>query len=73
MEYKNEIFAIPIDYYKVITKCDIHFSNTEAFDRSCGISYVSVDPNEVKDGILCFFFKVVNEKKFLLAKLKYNI
>jgi hypothetical protein len=74
MEYKDKsLFAIHIDYYKAITKCDGHFSNTEAFDRSCGIRYVSVDQDEVKDGILCFYFTVVDERKYLLAKIKYSI
>ena len=74
MTYNEEsLFSIPIEYYKAITKCDKNFAHTEAFDRSCGICYVTADKHKIEENILCFYFTVVDEKKYLLAKLKYNI
>ena len=63
---------IPIEKYKIIScpykQHEVSFDGTERFDKECGISYAG---NGIERG--CFSFKVVDEKKWLLAKIKYGI
>jgi hypothetical protein len=63
---------IAIRYYREcnnLTKEDIDYSNTAKFDEECGLKYCSFPENNTG----YFHFKIVDESKYLLAKIKYGI
>lgn len=76
-KYGNIIY-IPIFRYKELAKVltgAFCYEGTHRFDEECGLRYISRD-NEKYGHLLkvdSFTFLVVDEKKFLLAKLKYNL
>ena len=62
---------ISIRYYREcnnLTKEDFDYSNTEKFDQECGLKYYSFPDNDTG----YFHFNIVDESKYLLAKIKYG-
>ena len=49
----------------------LNISNSFDFFDECGLYFLSLIDNE--KGRTCYSFKIVNKKKYLLAKLKYDI
>jgi hypothetical protein len=63
---------ISIRYYREcnnLTKGDNSYLNTAEFDKECGLKYYSLPEND--SGY--FYFNIVDESKYLLAKIKYGI
>jgi len=78
MTKNGDIIYINIHKYKQLAKVETGafcYEGTHKFDLDCGICYISRD-NE-KYGSLekacCFTFLVIDEKRFLLANLKFNL
>lgn len=69
METKNNNYClIPIDKYIEITNCDDTFDGTWKWDEDNGLEI----SNNGK--VLNYFrFKIVDEQKFFLSKIKYGI
>ena len=63
---------IAISHYKDITGCSVSYDGTDGFDESCGLRYYTEQIKE-KAYENCFYFDVVDKKKYLVAKLKYGI
>ena len=63
---------IPIDKYRTLSKSyrytEFTFDGTERFDAECGIVFTEENHSEY-----AFNFIVRDEKKWLLAKIKYGI
>ena len=62
---------IPIPYYRECNNLamgDNDYSNTAKFDQECGLKYYSLPDNDTG----YFHFTIVDESKYLLAKIKYG-
>ena len=73
MEFNSELLCkIPIKNYRVLTGCNASYEGTDRFDEECGIRYYS---EQIKDKKYedCFYFNIIDKKKYLIAKLKYGI
>lgn len=79
---ESELIKINIDLYKIICGCP-EYSKSGIFDESCGLQYIHI--TEYKNGKPFrikgyehlergfFYFKVTDNKLFLLAKIKHGI
>lgn len=75
-ELSQQIIWIELElYHKLIgynEKTVYRFA--DKFDKSCGLKYTPSD--HIHNGVVpekSFSFVIVNEKKYLLAKIKYGI
>jgi len=79
---ESELIKISINLYKIICGCP-EYAKSDIFDESCGLQYMHID--EYKNGESSrmkeyehlergfFYFKVTDNKLFLLAKIKHGI
>lgn len=68
--YENNIVYILIDQYKKITQCTDEFDGSSLWDDECGLEYIYGDSYKRQH---YFPFRVIDQKKFFLAKIKYGI
>jgi hypothetical protein len=66
---ESEFISILIGYYQEISNSKASFDGSYFFDQKCGISYVGMDEIS-KDH---FKFRITDEQKYFLAKIKYGI
>lgn len=63
-------FQITFNKYRALTE-ELNVTNSFEYFDECGLYFISFIDNE--KGESCYSFKIVNKKKYLLAKLKYGI
>lgn len=63
---------INMERYRAITNCTSSYDGTDKFDKECGLSYYTEQIKE-KTYEDCFYFRIIDKKKYLIAKLKYGI
>ena len=68
LQDQENSLSILIRSYQKIAQVNDSYDGADKFDRKCGMSYIGLDPSNTKN----FLFKVVDEKRFLLAKIKYG-
>ena len=68
MDMQPTLIYIDIERYKEITQCDDTFDGTAEWDCNHGIC---IEPNATADHT--FKFRVIDDKKYMLAKIKYGI
>ena len=78
MTNNGDIVFISIRKYKALANVltgAFCYEGTHKFDLECGLRYISRDDEKYGSFVNahCFTFLVVDEKKFLLANLKYNL
>ena len=68
---ESKVIKISIDHYKKLNNI-IHdeFDESYNFDAECGLSYGDDESNQITG---YFYFRVVDEHKYFLAKIKYGI
>ncbi len=70
---KNNILYIRFEFYAKLTKSPDYFGS-HVFDEECGIIYIRDEELKDDEKTGCHFpFKIEDNKKFFLAKIKYGI
>lgn len=73
MEFNSELLCrINMKQYRIINNCTSSYDGTHKFDEECGLSYYS-EQNKEKEYEDCFYFRITDKNKYLIAKLKYGI
>jgi len=66
------------EYNKIANVVHYNYSNSQKFDFDCGIQYVTSDiiksnVSDINPVLNSLPFSIINEKRYLFAKLKYGI
>jgi hypothetical protein len=71
MDSRNKkVVYIEHDMYRLIAKCDHNYDNSLKFDAQCGIRFLYGHIPHIEGS---FAFEIVDEKRYILAKIKFGI